>query len=481
MLRASTTNGRDRRLGEMGRVFVLGLPKAGGVPDYVEQLRADVVITLCDDVTDARRVICESDPFAGLVHLSECLNQPRVEEIETLFDLRPSLRLIAIAGRGDGCANCLSTYVKRGVLYDYHTLPVNFGNLRFSLGHIQGLTAFEHMREAASVMPQSPQEPYMIGASPAMAEIYRAIRKVAVTAEPVMITGETGTGKELAARAIHERSSHARGPFVAVNCAGLTPTLIASELFGHEKGSFTGAHARKIGHLEAAQNGTCFLDEIGDLPLELQGNLLRFLQEKVIERVGSTQSVPVNARVIAATNVDLRQAVREGRFREDLFYRLNVLSIHMPPLRDRGDDIELMATFFLKAFAKDLSRPMLGFRQSAMRAMRNYPWTGNVRELISVVRRASVMSEHRWLSAADLGLPDTPATQGPLLTLAQARKRAEDSLIRSVLASRPTLQAAATTLGVSRVTLYRLMEKYSISVTKPDSKLAKSRGQFDPK
>ena len=297
-----------------------------------------------------------------------------------------------------------------------------------------------------------------------MLKTYRTIRKVASAGAPVLISGESGTGKELAARAIHERSPQNTGPFVAINCAGLPSSLIESELFGHERGAFTGAVARKIGRLEAARGGTCFLDEIGDLPLEQQGHLLRFLQEKVIERVGSTESISVDVRIVAASNVDLQKAVKEGRFREDLFYRLNVLSVHMPPLRERADDIDLLTRFFVQKFSRELHRPVAGVRESAKTAMRNYRWPGNVRELISVIRRAVVMADRRWLSVSDLALPQSIDDYvDELPNLAQARCEAEMACIRAALDySASNVQAAANTLGVSRGTLYRLMDKYNI-------------------
>ncbi|MGH7000988.1 MAG: sigma 54-interacting transcriptional regulator, partial [Stellaceae bacterium] len=195
---------------------------------------------------------------------------------------------------------------------------------------------------------------YMVGASPAMMRTFDSIRRFAASNAPVLITGDSGTGKELVARAMHERSVWKTGPFVAINCGAIPTTLISSELFGYEKGAFTGAATRKIGRIEVAENGTVFLDEIGDLPLETQVHLLRFLQEKTIERVGSCKSIMINTRVIAATNINLRQAVAERRFREDLYYRLNVLTLALPPLRERGEDVQLLAKFFLRRFADEL-------------------------------------------------------------------------------------------------------------------------------
>ena len=327
-------------------------------------------------------------------------------------------------------------------------------------------------------------EPYMVGSCQAMQVVFHAIRRFSSTDAPILVTGESGTGKELAARAIHERSTYARGPFVAVNCGGLPASLIASELFGHEKGAFTGALSRRIGRLEEADNGTLFLDEIGDLPLELQTNLLRFLQEKTIERVGSNAAHQINARVVAATNINLEQAVTEGRFRQDLFFRLDVLRIHLPPLRERDGDIELMIKFFLNQASREFnldSPPMLA--ESCLSALRHYSWPGNVRELISKMRRAVIMAGDRALDIGDFDLngpaacasnyavsgtapPAAPVEARPddsRARLADARARAEQDAVRAALEKfHFNVTRAAKELAVSRVTMYKLMDRYDI-------------------
>jgi DNA-binding NtrC family response regulator len=326
--------------------------------------------------------------------------------------------------------------------------------------------------------------PYMVGSCQALQVVFHAIRRFATTDAPILVTGESGTGKELAARAIHERSQFSRGPFVAVNCGGLPASLIASELFGHEKGSFTGALSRRIGRIEEANGGTLFLDEIGDLPLELQANLLRFLQEKTIERVGSNKPITISTRIIAATNLELEQAVTEGRFRQDLFFRLDVLRIHMPPLRERESDIELMIKYFLTQGAREFnldSPPRL--TEDCLAALKQYSWPGNVRELISKMRRAVVMAEDRPLEIADFDLngpvacaAKRPAAAEPptqhlpdaapndaMARLADARARAECDAVRAALDKfHFNVTRAAKELGVSRVTMYKLMDRYNI-------------------
>jgi len=289
------------------------------------------------------------------------------------------------------------------------------------------------------------------------------IKRIAKVDAPVLIRGESGSGKEMAAQAIHQLSARASGPFVAVNCGAMHPSLIQSELFGHMKGSFTGASRDERGFIEAADGGTVFLDEIGDLPLDLQVNLLRFLQEMTINRIGSTRSIRVDVRVIAATNVDLDKAVLAGKFREDLFYRLNVLPLHMPPLRERKSDVALLAQHFFTKYVHDKSPRLRGFSRRSLAAMEAHDWPGNVRELINRVRRAMVMSEGRLITPVDLGLEER--SEAPLQdALDEARTEAERSAISCSLQSAGrNVSLAARQLGVSRMTLYRLMAKHSIT------------------
>jgi DNA-binding NtrC family response regulator len=355
----------------------------------------------------------------------------------------------------------------------------------------------------ASVRPPAMDElaALLVGESPAMRRVRKEIRQFAASDAAVLVTGETGTGKELAARALHGLSRSSRGPFVAVNCAGLPRTLVSSELFGHEKGAFTGAHQRKLGRIEAARGGTIFLDEIGDFPFEIQAHLLRFLQEKTIERVGACHPVAVDVRVIAATNKDLAQEVKEGRFREDLYYRLHVLRLHLPPLRERDGDIELLSRHFLAEFR---TGPAASLSLEAMDALRAHCWPGNVRELMGRVRRAAVTAEQGEVRPGDLGFsrterrrqprpeasareadaeasPDASADAAPgdatpagaerfslvrrdlPLTLAAAKRDLEAWMLRASLASSGNnVTLAAERLGVSRVTLYRLLERHGV-------------------
>jgi DNA-binding NtrC family response regulator len=296
----------------------------------------------------------------------------------------------------------------------------------------------------------------MIGQCDAMLQLYRGLEKCAHNNAPVFIAGESGTGKELTARAIHDRSVRAPKAYVAINCAAIPPTLLQSELFGHERGAFTGALQRKTGRIEAADGGTLFLDEIGDMPHECQAVLLRFLQEGTIERLGGSGPIPVNVRIISATHVNLEAAVAEGRFRADLYHRLCVLRLQEPPLRERGNDIKLLAHHALAMHRQDGTRKIRGFTSDAITAMFNYSWPGNVRELINCVRRAVVMAEGRFITAVDLGLPDAPNGAGR--TLAEIRSEAERVAVQQALTRHAySLSSAAAELGVSRATLYRLL------------------------
>ncbi|RDD62978.1 sigma-54 interaction domain-containing protein [Ferruginivarius sediminum] len=343
--------------------------------------------------------------------------------------------------------------------------PIDSAELTEALDRLLLLADFEGRAEQARGESGAEREPYMVGESRRMHETFDCIRRVARTDAPVLITGESGTGKELAARAIHEISDFCGGPFVAINCGGIPTDLIASELFGYEKGAFTGATQRKPGRVETAQDGTLFLDEIGDLPMPVQSHLLRFLQEGTLERVGGVSTLHVRTRIVAGTNVDLKEAVRQDRFREDLFYRLNVFQVEMPPLRERGEDVVILANYFLRRFAGDGDGERIEFSPSAVRMLKAHTWPGNVRELISAVRRGVVMCRHGRITARDLGLDgqdahdeDTPST------LAEARERAERAAIAKALRrNRSRVGKAAETLGVSRITLYKLMKKYNMA------------------
>jgi two-component system NtrC family response regulator len=305
----------------------------------------------------------------------------------------------------------------------------------------------------------------MLGSSSQMESVFEIIRRVAGSEIPVLIVGESGTGKELAARAIHARSDRRNSPFVVINCGAIPENLLESELFGHEKGSFTGAHTQRPGRIEKARGGTLFLDEIGEMPTLLQTKLLRYLQEQTIERVGGREEIQVDARIVAATNVDLKEAQERGLFREDLFYRLAVVVIPMPPLRQREGDIPLLAKAFLKRFAaKDRSRPV-SFTPQALRAMERHPWPGNIRELENRIKRGVVMADGPNITPADLELSSLYAKYDER-GLKEAREALErDFITRALARHQGNLTRTAEELGISRPSLYDLMAKLGMKKT----------------
>jgi DNA-binding NtrC family response regulator len=310
---------------------------------------------------------------------------------------------------------------------------------------------------------------HIIGQSPVMAEIFDVVRQVAPSQTTVLITGESGTGKELIARAIHQLSSRSRAPLMIVHCAALAPTLLESELFGHEKGAFTGAHERRLGRIEQAQGGTLFLDEIGEIDASIQIKLLRFLGERTFERVGSSKTLVADVRLIAATNRNLEQMVQEGRFREDLFYRLNVVPIHMPALRERREDIPLLANAFLKEFAAKNKKTVHEFEPAAMELFMTYPWKGNVRELRAAVEGAVVLGRRDRIGLRELPAsirnyhPDVAESGGALPRTGLTVEQAERQLIlQSLQQAKGNRTEAAKRLGISRRTLHRKLHTYHL-------------------
>lgn len=316
----------------------------------------------------------------------------------------------------------------------------------------------------------------LIGDCSEMREIFSVLKKFANNDAPVLLTGESGTGKELAAHTIHQCSNRVDGPFVAINCSAIPENLIEAELFGYEKGAFTGAVSRKEGKVEMAQGGTLFLDEVGELPLPLQVKLLRFLEDFRFERVGGTKTMQVNVRVVAATNRDLEKCITAGEFREDLYYRLAVLALALPPLRSRGEDSIIIAKCLFERFARESNLSIKGFTPAALEAIRTYSWPGNVRELVNCIRRAVVMAESEYIDASDLGLkqertPEIPANDD--LSLRQAKAQVEKVHVEEALARHGgNISRTAREIGVSRPTLYAFIKKYNLESKRPIRKNA---------
>ena len=381
--------------------------------------------------------------------------------LAALLELDRNVKVIIVSGQGE--KNNALRAVAEGA-YDFLTKPVELEELRVILRRAFYLAQLE--REVRQLQSLYGGEGFegLLGSCPSMQAVFHTIRRVAPSDVPVLILGESGTGKEVVARAIHRRSPRREGPFIPINCGAIPENLLESELFGHERGAFTGAHIQRKGRIEMAEGGTLFLDELGELPLPLQVKLLRYLQEQTIERIGGREVIPVNARVIAATNVDLRKAMEEGKFREDLYYRVAVVVIQLPPLRDRGDDIVLLARTFLRRFAAEVKRtPAPQFTSAALRALQRHDWPGNVRELENRIRRAVIMAEGRAITPEDLELADPGEAPPPLRTLREIRDAAERTAILNALQRNQwRIAPTAQELDISRPTLYELMERLGI-------------------
>jgi two-component system NtrC family response regulator len=369
-------------------------------------------------------------------------------------------KVIIISGQGEK-QNAIQA-VGAGA-YDFLCKPVDMEELTLILRRCIYVVELE--REYREMQKRTRPDVFedMLGASSQMQGVFAFIRKVAGTTAPVLLLGESGTGKEMAAVAIHHRSPRSNGPFIAINCNAIPENLLESELFGHEKGAFTGAHMQRKGLLESAAGGTLFLDEIGDLPASVQVKLLRFLQEQTFQRVGGRHALHADARVIAATHADLKKAIASGKFREDLYFRLAVVVIKLPPLRERDDDVKHVAREFLHRYSAQSERKNLSFAPDALRAISSHAWPGNVRELQNRVKRAVIMAEGKRITAADLELDDS-GEMVPSTTLKEAREQVEREMIQRALKKNSgKITPAAAELGISRPTFYELMEKLGLA------------------
>ncbi|GAB3105405.1 sigma-54-dependent Fis family transcriptional regulator [Aestuariicella hydrocarbonica] len=413
-----------------------------------------------------RITLPNGDHSIGLLHLNANLSPEQIETLSKTLKDNTHFPWLALADKESlnktGIQQLITDYT-----IDYHTLPLDHKRLAHAAGHALGMSDLRRdLLRQRSHTTSHKKDSTLIGSSPAIQDVKTAIHRAADTDAPVLITGESGTGKELVARELHQKSSRKNGPFIAVNCGAIPHALIQSELFGHEKGAFTNASQRRIGKVEAAHQGTLFLDELGELPLNQQINFLRFLQDGVIQRVGGRQNIFVDIRIIAATNVDLVEAIEKQTFRQDLYYRINVLGIHMPPLRDRGDDSATLADYFLQEFKQKQTRNF-HFSPAALKAIHRHYWPGNIRELKNRVFKAVMMSECNEISDVDLGLENL-SLEEKSLTLFKAREKAEADIIKSSLDyTQNNISEASRLLKISRPTLYKLIARHNIQAKEP--------------
>ncbi|MFO7983185.1 MAG: PEP-CTERM-box response regulator transcription factor [Desulfuromonadales bacterium] len=455
-------------------------------------LNKEYKVLLAEDAQSALELFNKHEPKVVSLDLGLPPDPDSADEglrvLEEILVQGKNTKVIVVSGNDDH-DNALKA-ISLGA-YDFCQKPIELDKLKVILErafHLSNLEDENYRLQSSRADEGSASMKGIFSQCSQMEEIFSIIRKVSSIDVPVMILGESGTGKELVARAIHENSPRKNGPFIPINCGAIPENLLEAELFGHEKGSFTGAQGRVQGKVEYARGGTLFLDEIGDMPLLLQVKLLRFLQEKVIQRVGGREDIEVDARIVAATNIDIEDATRQGKFREDLYYRISVVSAKLPPLRERGEDIVLLANLFLRRFAYEYKQRVRCFSVASLRALNAYDWPGNVRELENRVKRAVVMAESHSIEPRDLGfaseaepkddetVPEPqPGFDFSGMKLKEARGLVEKKIIAEALdASEGNIAKASEALGVSRPTLYDLMKKHNFFIDEP-GKLSPSR------
>jgi len=423
-------------------------------------LRDDFTLFFAEDRAEAlSAVACERPAVVsldlGLPPHPES-SESGLEVLDQIMRTAPATKVVVLTGHG-GRESAIRA-VQLGA-FDYHQKPIQLPDLKVVLQRAANL----HMLEAEAEKRDNEtliRFADMVGHTPAMREIFAVVSRIARTDVTVLIQGESGTGKELLARAVHANSARSNRAFVAINCGAIPDTLLEAELFGHERGAYTGAHTQRKGKLELADGGTLFLDEIGEMSPALQVKLLRFLQERQLERVGGREVLRVDARVVAATNKDLKAELQARRFREDLYYRLSVVNLTLPPLRERGEDVGLIANALLQRTCK-AHRRKLRLGSSALEAIAHHPWPGNVRELENAVERAVLMAHGKLVEAPDLGIE---LKERPTASLREARDRAERSaLVEALAKTRGNITLASRLLAVSRPTLHALIARYEVS------------------
>jgi len=380
--------------------------------------------------------------------------------LEQILSSAPATKVIVLTGQNDR-ANALRA-VGLGA-YDFFAKPFEIDMLGLTIERAYRLHDLQQENSRLQLMQQPDVLSGLISRDPEVLRVCRTVEKVAISDATVLILGESGTGKELIARGVHAASTRRSERFVAINCAAIPDNLLESELFGYEKGAFTGAAKTTPGKIETANRGTLMLDEIGDLPHSLQAKLLRFLQERVIERIGGRQEIPIDVRIVCATHQDLKALIKEGRFREDLYYRLAEIVVNLPPLRVRQGDAALLAHAFVRRFSAEQNRGAMTLREDALRAIESHAWPGNVRELENCIKRAVIMADGNQITVEDVGLDETQSAQGTVLDLRLVRETAEKRVVITALGRVDgNVVKAAEMLGVSRPTLYDLMHRFGL-------------------
>ena len=430
---------------------------------YESILKKKYTLTVAESTEQGEKLLAEQNPNLVLLDL----RLPGMDGLEFLKKVRPlfpETEIIVVSASRD-IADAVEA-MKLGAL-DYIPKPFEVNELLVTIE--KALEKHALMKEnlyLKEMLKETTSYCNLVGQSQAMKKVFATIEKVAPTDSTILINGESGTGKELVARAIHQKSRRSAKPFVAVNCAAIPENLLESELFGHERGSFTGAHERKLGKFELADEGTLFLDEIGCMSPAMQSKLLRVLENKIIERLGSEKGVEVDVRIISATNIEFQKAIEEGKFRSDLYYRLNVIPLPLPPLRERKEDIKLLAEYFVKKFNKEVKKEINGLAEAALNNLQKYDWPGNVRELQNIIERAVVLSSGRLIEELDLPIADQRIvpTLAPGANMIESLDQYEKEMIeKALLESNQNRSKAARLLGIPRSTLNSRIDSLGIA------------------
>jgi two-component system, NtrC family, response regulator len=444
--------------------YLLVVEDDKGLQSQLRWAFEDFEVVISGDREDAIAQLRRVQPGVVLLDLGLPPDPGGVTEglatLQEILSLTPETKVIVVTGDNDR-TNAVKA-IGLGA-YDFYQKPADPEILGLIVERAYQVYQLELENRRLQQYQQESPLSGIIANSPQMLDVCRTIEKVAPTDITTLLLGASGTGKERFAQALHGLSNRGSNKIVAINCAAIPDTLLESELFGYEKGAFTGATQQTIGKIEYADGGTLFLDEIGDLPQELQAKLLRFLQERVVERLGGRKEIPVDVRIICATHQNLQEHISDGRFREDLYYRISEITINIPPLKDREGDALLIAKSFLDRLCREMKRPIKGFDPGAMQAIESYDWPGNVRELESRVKRATIMADGSLITREDLELAPADDNEPLPLNLKQVREEAEQKAIRRALTTAGNnISDAASALGITRPTLYNMLEKYGL-------------------